>query len=234
LVQHSSERQSFGSLLRRYRTDQGLTQDQLAERTGLSRRGIADLERGARLAPYAHTLEQLRAALDLSEGEYRALVEAARPQPAGGLDTGAERRRAQHNLPIRPTRFVGREPDRAHIASLLQSSPLVTLVGPGGVGKTRLALEAADDQVGRLDDGVWLVELAALGDPTMVAESIAAALDLQQRSGFDSEDDLVEWLRNKRMLLVLDNCEHMVEVCARLITHIVRSCANVRVLTTSR
>jgi non-specific serine/threonine protein kinase len=94
-------------------------------------------------------------------------------------------------------------------------------------------MEAADHQIGRCDDGV-LIELAALVDPTMVAVSVAAVLEIQQRAGFDSEDDLVLWLGNKRMLLVLDNCEHVVEACARLISQIVRRCPRVHVLATSR
>ena len=141
-VQQTREGQSFGSLLRSYRTDAGLTQEQLAERAGLSRRGIADLERDARRAPYAHTLEELRAALGLSPAEYAVLAAAARRQIPGAETPAATRER--HNLPLRTNSFVGREADRARATSLLDASRIVTLVGPGGVGKTRLALEIAD------------------------------------------------------------------------------------------
>lgn len=234
-MQHPPEGWTFGSLLRWYRTNAGLTQEQLAERAGLSRRGIADLERGARRVPYAHTIERLATALGLSSTDHAALVEAVRrqgassgasrePQPRtlptspDALEPGADPA-ARHNVPLRPTRFVGRQIERAQLDALIPSSPLVTLVGPGGVGKTRLALEVAADQVGRWLDGVWLVELAALSDGTLVSWSVGAVLGVQQWSGRELTADLVEWLRNKRLLLLLDNCEHVVEAAAQLITH---------------
>jgi non-specific serine/threonine protein kinase len=224
--------QSFGSLLREYRTNAGLTQEQLAERAGLSRRGIADLERGARRTPYAHTLEQLRVALGLSAAEYLSLVEAGRRQTPGV----GERRElgTRHNLPLRADSFVGREADRVRVATRLESSRVVTLVGPGGVGKTRLAVELADDLVLGLRDGAWLAEFAAVTEPGMVPASVAAVLGIRQRSGADVAGDVVEWLRNKQLLLVLDNCEHLVEACAQLTMQIARTCPDVRVLATSR
>src|SRR5579884_687196 len=154
-MQQPREQQSFGGLLRWYRTNAGLTQEQLAKRAGLSRRGIADLERGARRAPYAHTVRQLATALGLPCAESASLLEAARHQAARpvlrvivatGKDASAATQ-PRHNLRAQLTSFVGRQTDRAQVASLLQSSSLVTLVGSGGVGKTRLALEVAADQV---------------------------------------------------------------------------------------
>jgi non-specific serine/threonine protein kinase len=177
-------------------------------------------------------LEQLRTALGLPEAEYRSLVEAARHQT-----TTVEARpeiRTHNNLPLRVDSFVGRKTDRAHVAARLDSSRLVTLVGPGGVGKTRLALELANDLLARLRDGAWLVELAAVTEPAMVPASVAAALGMQQRSGRDVAGDVLAWLRNKQLLLVLDNCEHLVEACAQLAVQIARTCPDVRVLATSR
>jgi non-specific serine/threonine protein kinase len=229
---HTREGQSFGALLRAYRTNAGLTQEQLAERAGLSRRGIADLERGARRAPYAHTLEQLRAALALSPAEYLSLVEASRHPVTAAEPPPATRTR--RNLPLRGDSFVGREADRVSIATRLDSARVVTLVGPGGVGKTRLALEVADDLMPRLRDSAWLVELAAVTESAMVPASVAAVLGMQQRSGRDVAGDVLEWLQNKQLLLVLDNCEHLVEACARLAAQIARTCPDVRILATSR
>jgi non-specific serine/threonine protein kinase len=244
-MQDPGEAASFSALLRHYRAAARLTQEQLAERAGLSRRGIADLERGARRAPYPHTVERLAAALGLSEADQIALTEAARPP---GVFTNRPRPRqagvgdvrhgiealAPHNLPLRPTSFVGHELDRARLASLLESSPLVTLVGPGGVGKTRLALEVASDQVGRWSDGVWLLELAALDDARTVSSYIAGVLGVQQRSGGDLAVDLVDWLRNQRVLLLLDNCEHLLAACARIASDIVHRCPEVAIVATSR
>jgi predicted ATPase len=181
-------------------------------------------------------LEQLRTALDLSDVEYRAFVEATRRQPTltvGAPEADPESRR-HDNLPVRPTPFVGRAADQARIASLLNSAPVVTLVGPGGVGKTRLALEVAEDQVSRWPDGVWLVELATLSDANVVSASVAAVLGIQQRRGSDLTEDLLEWLRTRQLLLILDNCEYVTQVCARLTNQIVHTCPNVRILATSR
>jgi non-specific serine/threonine protein kinase len=231
-MQHSRDELSFGSRLRAYRSDAGLTQEELAERAGLSRRGIADLERGVRRTPYTHTLERLRAALDLSDADYAALVEAAHPHSVQREPDASARH--LHNLPLRQTSFVGRETDRMRIASLLDASSVVTLVGPGGVGKTRLALEVAEEEVAHWPDGVWLVELAAISDPDLLAMSVAAVLDVQQSAKGDLVDNMLDWLRTRRLLLVLDNCEHMVEACAQFVSRIARTCAAVRVLATSR
>jgi transcriptional regulator with XRE-family HTH domain len=222
-LQHSRDEQSFGSRLRAHRSDAGLTQEELAERAGLSRRGIADLERGVRRTPYTHTLERLRAALDLSDPDYAALVEAAhRHSVPREPDTSA---RHLHNLPLRQTSFVGRETDRIRIASLLHASSVVTLVGPGGVGKTRLALEVAEEELAHWPDGVWLVELAALSDPDLLAMSVAAVLDVQQSAKGDLVGNMLDWLRTRHLLLVLDNCEHMVDACAQFVSRIARTCA---------
>jgi predicted ATPase/transcriptional regulator with XRE-family HTH domain len=250
-VQQHDEAQSFGGLLRAHRTNAGLTQEELAERAGLSRRGIADLERGARLAPYANTVERLAAALGLSPTDQAALVEAARRFGRSAPSTHANRRpqvpaispeglmaevdaSTKHNLALQPTSFIGREQELAQVGMLLASSRLVTLVGTGGVGKTRLALEVALAQVGNWPDGVWLVELAALAEPDLLSQSIALTVGIREAPGHSLLAHLVGALAGRKLLLVLDNCEHLIETCARTAEELIRHCPNVHVLATSR
>jgi non-specific serine/threonine protein kinase len=116
----------------------------------------------------------------------------------------------------------------------LAMTRLLTLTGPGGSGKTRLALEVARDLASSYPDGVRLVKLAPLYEPGLVAQAVAGALEVSERPGQGLADTLVEDLRDKRLLLVMDNCEHLVEASARLIDDILDSCPRLRVLATSR
>ena len=164
----------FGTLLRRYRLSAGLTQAALAERAGLSVRGIADLERGARTRPYPGTIERLAKALQLGADQQARLsgaVQASRVGPGSDV----VRRTDGHNLPISVTSFVGREQEVAEIVRLLDKARLLTLTGPGGVGKTRLALRASEARLGNFADGVWLAELASLADPGLVAQVLRSS-----------------------------------------------------------
>ncbi len=142
--------------------------------------------------------------------------------------------RSQAGLPRRPTSFVGREEDVRRIRDVLHQGPLVTLTGVGGVGKTRLALEAAGRDQDRFGDGAWLCELAPLDDAAAVGHAVAAALTLQQRQGLGIEATVIEYLRARELLLIVDNCEHVLDAAARLIDEIVRHCPRVSVLATSR
>jgi non-specific serine/threonine protein kinase len=227
-----AERAEFGELLRHYRLAAGLTQEALAERTGLSARGISDLERGARRAPQPTTLRRLALALDLSDDE-RAHLQAIRDRRATASAT-RPRRRPPSSLPAPLTGFVGRERELAEVGQLLDSSRLLTLVGPGGVGKSRLALEVARLQLGRHPDGVWLVDLAPLADPALLARTIASVLGVIEGPRRSLEAALAWVLRDRDLLLVLDTCEHLVEVCAGLVERLLRACPDLRVLATSR
>ncbi|WP_133794533.1 ATP-binding protein [Actinokineospora alba] len=140
----------------------------------------------------------------------------------------------QPRLPVDVTSFVGRGAELADIRRLLGASRLVTLTGPGGVGKTRLALRVAE-QVGRTFGGrVWLVELAELRDPALLAHTVAAQLDLADHAQGDIADALLEHLADAHVLLVLDNCEHLVDAVAKLVDRITRAAPRVHVLATSR
>jgi predicted ATPase/class 3 adenylate cyclase len=140
----------------------------------------------------------------------------------------------RHNLPLRLTAFVGREREMAALRELLGGTRLLTLTGAGGSGKTRLALELAAALLDGYPDGVWLAELAGLVDPALVPSATALALGVRERPGQAVLDTLVEALRPRRLLLVLDNCEHLLEASAELVTTLLRGCPEVRVLATSR
>src|SRR5918997_3430198 len=146
----------------------------------------------------------------------------------------APERLPPNNLPLQLTSFVGREREIAEIKDLLAEQRLLTLTGPGGCGKTRLALKVAGDLAERFEDGVWLVELASLSDPALVPQTVAFAFGIREQPGRLLTDTLSEYLELKKMLLVLDNCEHLVEACAQLAEALLRSCPNLRILATSR
>ena len=139
-----------------------------------------------------------------------------------------------HNLPAPTTSLIGRGRELEGVGEALRRARLVTLSGPGGVGKTRLALELARRQVARRPDGVWLVDLAAGPDTPDVAGETARVLDLRGPRGVPTMDVLREHLAGQDLLLVLDNCEHVVEACARLAGTLLTSCPNVRIIATSR
>jgi len=138
------------------------------------------------------------------------------------------------NLPRQLTSFVGRLTEMDRVKTALAGSALVTLTGAGGVGKTRLALQAAADMLPEFAHGAWLVDLAPLTDPSGVPHAVAAALQLREQAGRPLFDVLVDYLRPKQLLLVLDNCEHLLAAAAALTEHLLRECPGLRILTTSR
>jgi predicted ATPase/DNA-binding SARP family transcriptional activator len=164
---------------------------------------------------------------------YQTILEgdsdAAGPRPSQPVAVT----RPHSDLPRRTTSFVGRRQEIRRVTAALQEAPLVTLTGVGGVGKTRLALEAVGAEQGRFDDGVWFCELAPV-DSGAVGHAMAAALRLQQQQGLGIEDTLIEYLRTRELLLVVDNCEHVVEAAASMLDRIARHCPKVSVLATSR
>lgn len=138
------------------------------------------------------------------------------------------------NLPVPLTRFVGREQEMAEVKRLLATTHLLTLTGPGGVGKTRLALQVADDVSGDYAEGVWLVELAALAQPAPVPQAVATALNMCEESPRPLLDTLSDCLHDKQLLLVLDNCEHLIQACAELADRLLRVAPRLRIIATSR
>ncbi|HEY3284236.1 MAG TPA: AAA family ATPase [Armatimonadota bacterium] len=142
--------------------------------------------------------------------------------------------RFAHNLPVQLTSFVGREEEVSRVRDLLGQTRLLTLVGVGGTGKTRLALQAAAGLLEAFPDGVWLVDLAPTGDADRVPQTVAAALGVREQGGQPLVATLSEHLKSRSVLLLLDNCEHLLDACARLTESLLRASPGLRVLTTSR
>jgi predicted ATPase/DNA-binding CsgD family transcriptional regulator len=230
---------SFGELLLSLRVAAGLTQEALAERAGLSVRAISSLERGERRLPYPSTVQVLARALRLSAADRARLAAArqrrpARARPAAPTPTIAPIPPVAATLPAPLTSFVGREREAAEVRRLLDETRLLTLTGTGGVGKTRLALEVATRSAGQYRDGAWLVELAPVADPRRAPKAVAEVLGVREESGQPILATLLAAIRSRRLLLVLDNCEHLVEACARLADSLLRQCPQVQILATSR
>ena len=232
-----TSRSTFGVLLRRYRLAAGLTQEGLAEASGMSARGVQDLERGVNVTPRAETVRLLSEALCLDARQRAALVVAAHPELATDVAEAAVPD-SPARLPVPPTTLVGRDGDVVEACTLLRrpdhptGARLLTLTGPGGVGKTRLAIALAAAVEADFADGVVWVELAALHDPGLVAATVARALGLGDDNGA-AQVQLDGALAEKRMLLVLDNMEHLL-AAAPLIAEVLSAAPDLTVLVTSR
>ena len=139
-----------------------------------------------------------------------------------------------NNLPTQLTSFVGRDAEMDEIKALLDSARLVTLTGSGGTGKTRLSLEVGTQELTFFQNGVWLLELAPLTDPEQITPALAQILGLQELPSTSLNSLVVDYLRDKKALLILDNCEHLIEACAELADELLRHCARLKILASSR
>jgi predicted ATPase/class 3 adenylate cyclase len=139
-----------------------------------------------------------------------------------------------NNLPAQLTSFVGRKKELEEVSRLLQNTHLLTLIGPGGTGKTRLSIQAASEMLDRYPDGVWLVELAPITEPALVPRTTAIAIGLRDEPQRPVIDTLYDFLREKKMLIILDNCEHLVGACAQMADGILHAAPHVRILASSR
>ncbi|HZN78415.1 MAG TPA: protein kinase [Mycobacterium sp.] len=193
-----------------------------APKDRLSAAGLGEEIQGVQ-ARYGFAVDEM--ALEAASG-------ARRPEPRAAVAAGPSRNLG--NLPLDLTSFVGRRTELAEVMELLSNARLVTLTGIGGVGKTRLALRAAADAAADFCDGVRLVELGELRDSSLLVDVVAAGLGVRDASARPLIDVLVEFLRSRQMLLLLDNCEQVVEAAAKLTDAMLRACPQLRILATSR
>ncbi len=235
---------SFGYWVMRRRKALDLTRAGLAHRVSCSPETIKKIERDERRP--SHQVAELLAAALAVPIEARALfLRAARGEgpvdrlsiDGTPLPTPVQKHRPGkpgHNLPLHLSSFVGREDEIVEVRRLLAKSRLVTLTGVGGGGKTRLALEAVRDLPAPFPDGIWLVELAPLSNPALATSFIASTLGLMNDPNRPPLDALLNYLCDRQLLLLLDNCEHLIETMARLVDTLVRHCPDLHILTTSR
>ena len=173
-------------------------------------------------------------ALALAEDVERWLRREPIRARRSGIFTRGKKRLQRNNLPAQLSSFIGREAEITEIKQLLAETRLLTLTGAGGSGKSRLALQVAADLLAEYPDGIWLVELAPVSDPDMVTQLTAKALGIREQPRRPLLETLVDRLRSKRLLLVLDNCEHLLDACATLAGALLKTCFNLRILATSR
>ncbi|MBV9173844.1 MAG: helix-turn-helix domain-containing protein [Chloroflexi bacterium] len=236
VVARHIEQASFGTELRRLRLRYGLTQELLAERAGVSVPTVAALEQGLRRRPYAHTAAALATALGLGPDERAALMDLVSTSPAPAPpEPPPQAARARLAVPV--TQLIGREDDIAAVQELLDparsTARLLTLIGPGGVGKTHLALSVAATLASRYADGADFVDLSPLRDWRLVPVRMVEALGLQTSGSLSARELLRNELRTRQLLIVLDNCEHLPDA-APLVADLIEACPHVVFLATSR
>ncbi|TDC14665.1 ATP-binding protein [Kribbella albertanoniae] len=219
----------FGGLLRRHRRDAGLSQEGLAELAGLSVDAIAALERGRRRAPRAHTLRLLADALRLNSAERTQLTATARndsesPQPV------------LRRPPAPPNELIGRTVELTAAKRLLgqRITRLLTLTGPGGIGKTRLTMAVASELSEDFPDGVCWVPLASLTDAEGVAPAVAASIGLHPLDTTRLAEEIAEQIGQRTLLLAFDNCSHVVSNVGQVCAALLESCPNLSILASSR
>lgn len=223
---------AFSDLLRRFRRAANLTQEQLAERAGLSVAGISALERGAKTSPQRETVRLLAEALALTTEDRQRLAATVVGRRAPNAGVAA---RPPEWVPPQLGALIGRERELADLDKLLADPAcrLLTLTGPGGIGKTRLAMQAAADAHARFTDGVCFVALTAVSSTALIASAIADALALTMQSQYDPQEQILKVLRERELLLLLDNFEHLLDGIT-LVGALLRGAPGVRILATSR
>jgi non-specific serine/threonine protein kinase len=194
-------------------------------------------QHSAALKQYQACEQILRKQLNLDpQPETRALYKRIRKREAKQVqvETSSETITPKHNLPLQLSTFIGREKEQGEILKLIARHRLVTLTGTGGIGKTRLASQVGRNLLKDYLDGIWFIALESLTDPALVPQTVASVFNLQEQADRSLMEKLTEFLREKKALLILDNCEHLLEACIQLVTTLLRTCAHLKILVTSR
>ncbi|HEX5915697.1 MAG TPA: BTAD domain-containing putative transcriptional regulator, partial [Rubrobacter sp.] len=221
LLEEPTNEEAHAGLMRLYASS-GRSGEALRQYERLSEALSSEL--GAEPSASTHALSE-----EIAAGRFPA--DAAQPASLSPEETAGV---GTHNLPAQRTAFVGREREMLEVKRALAMTHLFTLTGVGGSGKTRLALEVGRDLVGAYPDGVWLVELAPFTEGVLVPQTVAEALSVTEQPGRSLADALVDALRGKKLLLILDNCEHLVDAAAQLADILLSSCPLLRIAATSR
>lgn len=234
---------TFGDLLRYFRLRAQLTQKELAISVGYSEAQISRLEKNRRPPALSMLTAMMIPALCLEkdpgavirlldlarQAREKTPVQAAKPVQESEVDS-------RTNLPVQLTSFIGRETELETVRALLAkpATRLVTLTGVGGCGKTRLAQKAGEELLQGYPHGVWLVRLGSISEPGLIQHAVISALGLLLKSTQPQEVALIRFLKNRRLLLILDNCEHLVNACEALVETLLQSCLYLKILATSR
>ena len=240
------EQHSFGYWLRLKRKALDLTREALADRVGCSVSTIRKLEDEER-HPSAQIAELLAEIfkippterpdfLRFARGDWRSAPSLGDEDTPWRVSTPEIPQQPRLNLPATFTSLIGRDKDITAVLDYLTNPDirLVTLIGAPGIGKTRLSIASARESLAEFSDGVFFVALAPLDQPSLIPSAIAQALGYIEKNNLSPEERLIEGIANKRMLLVLDNCEHLIEDVAPLASSLLSACSRLKILTTSR
>ncbi len=220
----------FGQWLRKRRRELDLTQAELAGRAGCARITIKKLEAN-QLRPSKELAGAVIRQLGVTSGDVDGFVRFARGGPEPDSRSHV---RPSGNLPMERTSFIGRERQVADVCRAIQEQRLVTLVAAGGAGKTRLALEAAEEMLHQFPDGAWFVDLEPISDPALISQAVARVFGLSDGPGRRSFEGLSEYVAGRCLLLILDKCEHLLDDCSQFVNAILRAAPHLKVLATSR
>ena len=223
----------FGEWLRQRRHILDLTQQELADRVGCARITLRRIEAGT-LKPSKGLAEILLKEVGVPSTDPGSWLRFARGLSTLPIQSNSGPPEPTSNLPASLTTFIGRQKEQSDAIRLIARHRLVTLTGPGGIGKTRLSLKVGEKVLENYADGIRLVELAPILDPLLVPRITAIAIGLRDEPQRPVIDMLCDYLRAKEMLLILDNCEHLLEACAHVANALLKSCPQVKILATSR
>jgi len=231
---------SFGEWLKRRRAAEGWTQQQLAQRINCSISSLRKMESEER-RPSVQVIERLAELFNIPQNEQKSFLRFARGDwqvfsntATGDMPWRVSRAAPQSNLPASLTSFIGREKEQEEIIDLITKHRLVTLAGVGGIGKTRLALQVGQRLLNDYPNGIWFVAFDSLSDPILVPQTVAAVFDVREGPDRPVIEILTSVLRKKTALLILDNCEHLLDACSQLIKTLLTNCPDLKILTTSR